>query len=37
MDAQLSHNVKRISRIELPGAGQVCVAGDHAYVGHIPN
>lgn len=37
MDANLAQNVKRISRIELPGAGQVCVAGDYAYVGHIPN
>lgn len=37
MDAKLAHNMKRVSRIELPGAGQVCVAGDHAYVGHIPN
>jgi len=37
MEAQLAHNVKRLSRIELPGAGQVCVVGDYAYVGHIPN
>lgn len=36
-DTKLAHNVKRISRLELPGAGQVSVAGDYAYVGHIPN
>jgi hypothetical protein len=35
--AQLSHKVKRLSRLELPGAGQVYVAGKYAYVGHIPN
>jgi hypothetical protein len=37
MDSPLALNVNRLSRLELPGAGQVCVAGDHAYVGHIPN
>lgn len=37
MEAKLAHNMKRVSRIELPGAGQVSVAGDYAYVGHIPN
>ena len=30
-------NVKRLSRLELPGAGQVTVEGKHAYVGHITN
>ena len=34
---QLARNVKRLSRLELPGAGQVYVAGRHAYVGHITN
>lgn len=34
---QLAHNVSRLSRLELPGAGQVYVAGHHAYIGHIPN
>src|SRR5690349_13684962 len=34
---QLAHNVKRISRLDLPGAGQVYVDGRYAYVGHIPN
>jgi len=29
--------VRRLSRLELPGAGQVYVAGNHAYVGHITN
>lgn len=31
----LVSNVKSISRLELPGAGQVCVSGKYAYVGHI--
>jgi hypothetical protein len=34
---QLAHNVKRLSRLELPGAGQVYVDGKYAYIGHIPN
>jgi hypothetical protein len=29
--------VKRLGRLDLPGAGQVYVAGKHAYVGHITN
>jgi hypothetical protein len=29
--------VKRLSRLELPGAGQIYVAGKYAYVGHITN
>ncbi len=33
----LAHNVKRLSRLDLPGAGQVYVAGNYAYIGHIPN
>jgi len=33
----LAHNVKRISHLDLPGAGQVCVEGRYAYVGHITN
>ena len=36
-NAPLARNVKRLSRLELPGAGQVYVAGDYAYVGHLPN
>ena len=33
----LARNVRRIGHLDLPGAGQVTVAGHHAYVGHIPN
>jgi hypothetical protein len=33
----LERNVKRLSRLELPGAGQVYVAGRYAYLGHLPN
>ena len=33
----LAHNVTRLSHLDLPGAGQVYVAGKHAYIGHITN
>jgi len=33
----LARNVTRLSHLDLPGAGQVMVAGDYAYIGHIPN
>jgi len=33
----LSHNVARLSHLDLPGAGQVYVAGNHCYIGHITN
>ncbi len=33
----LARNIRRIGHLDLPGAGQVTVAGNHAYVGHIPN
>jgi len=33
----LARNVKRLGHLDLPGAGQVSVAGNCAYVGHIPN
>src|ERR1043165_5602107 len=33
----LAHKVHRVAHLDLPGAGQVTVAGHHAYVGHIPN
>jgi hypothetical protein len=33
----LARNVRRVGHLDLPGAGQVSVAGHHAYVGHIPN
>ena len=35
--ASVTRNTKRISHLDLAGAGQVYVAGDHAYVGHLPN
>src|SRR5436190_1520342 len=33
----LAHKVRRLAHLDVPGAGQVTVAGHHAYVGHIPN
>jgi len=33
----LARNIRRLGHLDLPGAGQVTVAGTHAYVGHIPN
>src|SRR5919205_2603416 len=33
----LARNVRRLGHLDLPGAGQVTVAGQFAYVGHIPN
>ncbi len=33
----LARNVRRVGHLDLAGAGQVCVAGNYAYVGHIPN
>jgi len=35
--APLARSVKGLSHVEVPGAGQVYVAGDHAYIGHMPN
>src|SRR5688572_15739918 len=35
--ARLAHKVKRLARLDLPGAGQVYVDGKYAYIGHIPN
>jgi hypothetical protein len=29
--------VRRIGHLDLPGAGQVFLAGDYAYLGHLPN
>ena len=37
MEASLSRNVRRLGHLDLPGAGQVYVAGNYAYVGHLPN
>jgi hypothetical protein len=36
-NAALARNVRRIGHLDLPGAGQVTIAGHYAYVGHIPN
>lgn len=33
----LARNVTRLSHLDLPGAGQVYVHGEHCYIGHIPN
>ena len=33
----LARNVRRLGHLDLPGAGQVTVAGSYAYIGHIPN
>ncbi len=33
----MARNVRRLGHLDLPGAGQVTVAGGYAYVGHIPN
>src|SRR5579863_1062758 len=33
----LARNVKRVGHLDLPGAGQVTVEGNYAYVGHITN
>jgi len=34
---QLAHNVKRLAHMELPGAGQVYIQGQYAYIGHLTN
>jgi hypothetical protein len=36
-EPRLAHNVTRVSHLDLPGAGQVYVAGNYAYIGHITN
>src|SRR5947209_15804691 len=33
----LARNVRRLGHLDLAGAGQVTIAGAHAYVGHLPN
>jgi hypothetical protein len=33
----LARKVRRLGHLDLAGAGQVCVSGSHAYVGHIPS
>ena len=37
MSSSLARNVRRLGHLDLPGAGQVSIAGSYAYVGHIPN
>jgi hypothetical protein len=34
--APLARNVKRLAHLDLPGAGQVYVDGNYAYIGHLP-
>jgi hypothetical protein len=34
---KLAHNVTRLAHMELPGAGQVYVEGQYAYLGHLGN
>ncbi|HXZ21415.1 MAG TPA: RNA polymerase subunit sigma-70 [Pseudolabrys sp.] len=36
-EGALARNVRRHGHLDLPGAGQVTVAGNYAYVGHLPN
>ena len=33
----IARNVRRVAHLDLMGAGQVTVAGNHAYIGHITN
>jgi hypothetical protein len=35
MEFEMAHNVRQLSRMEIPGGGQVVVQGDYAYVGHM--
>jgi len=35
--APLARNVRRLAHLDLPGAGQVSIAGRHAFIGHLPN
>ena len=35
-DGPVANRVCRIAHLDLPGAGQVYVSGDHCYIGHIP-
>ena len=37
LEESLARNVRRLSRLELPGAGQVRIVGPRAFVGHLPN
>jgi hypothetical protein len=33
----IARSVRRLSHLDLPGAGQVNIAGTYAFVGHLPN
>ena len=35
--ASVARNTRRLAHLDLGGAGQVYVNGDHAYIGHLPN
>ncbi len=35
--ASVTHRTRRLAHLDIGGAGQVHVAGDHAYIGHLPN
>ena len=35
--ASVTRNTRRLSHLDIGGAGQVYVHGDHAYIGHLPN
>jgi hypothetical protein len=37
MNSGLARNVRLLGHLDLAGAGQVTIAGRHAYVGHLPN
>ena len=37
MNQPITNNFKSVSRIEIPGGGQVTVKDNYAYIGHIPN
>jgi hypothetical protein len=34
-DIPLARNIRRIGHLDIPGGGQVVIAGDHAFVGHM--
>jgi hypothetical protein len=36
-ETALARNVRRLGHLDLAGAGQITIAGSHAYVGHLPN
>lgn len=34
---ELEHRTRSLAYLDIPGAGQVYVAGDYAFIGHLPN